>query len=275
MKKYLFAFLISLVIFQSCDSNKPDAIISTKYGEIKIRLYKDTPKHRANFLKLANKGAYDGTTFHRVIKEFMIQGGDFKTKDSTFKGSLGMDDPMQLIDPEIVPTYFHKRGMLAAARMGDALNPDRKSSNSQFYIVQGKKYTDAELDKVQQSIQNSQINRFANEYVMRPENSWILQVDAMKLQRENPDSLRKLNTKVEADLRGAFEKDHKKFEFTPEQRKAYKEEGGAPFLDTQYSIFGEVIEGMDVVDKIAATPTDDKDKPTEDIKITVKALRDE
>jgi peptidyl-prolyl cis-trans isomerase B (cyclophilin B) len=191
--------------------------LSTKYGDMVILLYDETPKHRDNFIKLANEGYYDGTLFHRVIKDFMIQGGDPDSKNATPDQRLGVGGPGYTIEAEFIPEFYHKKGALAAARQGDQMNPERRSSGSQFYIVQGKKYTAAELNNM-------------------------------------------------AQRSGAF--------YTPEQIEVYQTLGGTPFLDTQYTVFGEVIEGMDVIDKIAAVKTGAQNRPVEDLEMTVSLIRD-
>ncbi|MEM0997155.1 MAG: peptidylprolyl isomerase [Bacteroidota bacterium] len=199
---------------------KPDAIISTNYGDIKIKLYEETPTHRNNFLKLAKDGFYDGTTFHRVIKKFMIQGGDPNTKDPAKVNLAGQGGPGYTLPAEILPGYIHKKGVLSAARLGDQVNPQRESSGSQFYIVQGQTFTAAQLDQAEKRI-------------------------GMSLGRE--------------------------FSYTPEQRAAYINEGGSPWLDQQYTIFGEVIEGIEVIDKIAAVETLPGDRPKIEVTMTVVA----
>lgn len=198
----------------SCGDKERTALISTQYGDIKVKLYNETPQHRDNFVKLVEQGFYDGTLFHRIIKEFMIQGGDPNSKNAQPGAMLGNGDPGYTIPAEILPGVIHKKGALSAARLGDQMNPKRESSGSQFYVVQGKKWTDDEL------------NMFAQR--------------GLKL--------------------------------TPEQREIYKTIGGTPHLDGAYTVFGEVVEGLDVLDKIAATPTGQADRPIEDIKMTVKML---
>lgn len=194
---------------------KPDVILHTNYGDISVILYEDTPLHRANFLKLCKEGFYDGTQFHRIIKEFMIQGGDPLSKDEATAHKAGTGGPGYTIPAEIHDHYIHSKGKLAAARQGDQVNPKRESSGSQFYIVQGKVWTDAEMEQIERRMATS------------------LQI---------PD-----------------------FRYTDEQRTAYTTLGGAPWLDRQYTVFGEVVEGMDVIDKIAVVETQYGDRPKEPI----------
>ena len=192
--------------------------IDTDMGKIKVKLFNDTPQHRDNFIKNVKEKRYDGLLFHRVIKQFMVQGGDINSKDAPIEQHLGDGDPGYTIPAEIVyPKYFHKRGMLCAARTSDDENPERASSGTQFYIVTGKFYTEMELDKME-------------------------------------------------------EKDNKTF--TPEQREVYMLEGGAPHLDGTYTIFGEVIKGMKVVDKIQFVETNEDDRPLKNIKIKTMTIVD-
>lgn len=199
---------------------KPDVIIETTLGEIGVILYEDTPLHRENFLKLAHDGFYDGTTFHRVINEFMIQGGDPLSKDPETIHRAGTGGPGYNVDAEFQNHHFHKKGALAAARQPDQVNPERKSSGSQFYLVQGKPWTAEEMDMVERRMQA------------------IL----------GPD-----------------------FSYTEEQKQAYMGDGGYPFLDRQYTVFGEVVYGMEVLDAIAAVETMPGDRPKTDIVMKMKA----
>ena len=188
--------------------------VKTNYGTVYIKLYNETPKHRDNFIKLAKEGTLDSTLFHRVIPEFMIQGGDPTSKTAKAGDQLGGGDIGYTIPAEFLPNLFHKRGALAGARDN---NPAKASSGSQFYIVQGKKYTDAELDGIEK-------NRL------------------------------------------------EKRKFTPEQREIYKTIGGAPFLDGAYTVFGEVVKGMQMVDNICTVKVDRNDRPLTDIKMTVSLV---
>ncbi|MCS6906110.1 MAG: peptidylprolyl isomerase [Bacteroidia bacterium] len=246
--------------------------MKTEFGNITLLLFDKTPKHKANFLKLASEKFYDGTTFHRVINEFMIQGGDpnSKDQDTTNDGNGG---PGYTLEAEIVPDYYHTYGAVAAARLGDFQNPERRSSGSQFYIVEGKKWTDEELNAQEISIQNALMNSFMQKYFQRPENKWVYEIDWQKLQKENPDSVRKLNERLIAEAKSAFEKENPKpFKFPPHIRQLYKEKGGSPHLDQQYTVFGQVLEGMEVVDKITQQPTNSNNRPYKDIKMTVSII---
>lgn len=243
--------------------NKEDVIvdISTSMGDIKVRLFGDTPRHRDNFLKLAKEGYYDGVLFHRVINEFMVQTGDPDSKNAPKGKMLGSGGPDYTIEAEFVyPKHFHKRGALAAARQGDQVNPDRRSSGSQFYIVTGKAYGENEVAQLEQQMQYAQqqgiFQRLANENMDK-----IRQMQASG----DRDGLMKLQDELIAITEAEAAKTPAKL--TEEQRKAYTTVGGTPHLDGQYTVFGEVISGMDVIDAIQKVETDRNDRPTEDVKI--------
>lgn len=237
----------------------PTLDIETTAGNIRIRLYDDTPLHRDNFLKLAGEGFYDGVLFHRVINDFMVQTGDPDSKDAPAGAMLGSGGPGYQIPAEIVyPEHYHKYGALAAARTGDEMNPERKSSGSQFYIVTGKKYLPNQLERMEQMSVQKQ-----------------LQEHFMQLQRANMDSIRHLRMAKDSvgleNLRQQLirqtEAEVKPVMMTEQQKKDYAEVGGTPHLDGQYTVFGEVMEGMDVVEKIQHAATDGHDRPLEDIRI--------
>ena len=243
--------------------------IETSEGTIVVKLFSDTPRHQANFLKLVKDGTYNGTLFHRVINNFMIQAGDPESKNAKAGQMLGSGDIGYKIDAEIVyPKHFHHRGALAAARQGDQVNPKKASSGCQFYIVTGSKVDDRTLDQMA----NSQLDGQK-------------QAEFMKLVEEQTDSIR--NMQMRGDREGLnklqkelIEKVENKFKDTPvpqlpEELKAkYKEVGGAPHLDNQYTVFGEVVKGMDVVDKIEKAQTDRNDRPVEDIRIISMKILD-
>lgn len=197
--------------------SRKHVLIQTTMGDIVICLYNETPQHRDNFLKLVKQKAYKGVLFHRVIKDFMIQGGDLSSKNAVKGQELGDGKETYSIPAEIrFPQLFHKKGVVAAARENDMVNPQRVSSSSQFYIVVGKKMDDEMLDNVQQRV----------------------------LKATNGTA-----------------------RFTPAQREVYRTIGGTPHLDGQYTVFGEVVKGMDVVERIQNVETDKNDRPLEDVKI--------
>ena len=227
--KNLFAFVtfflfLTLGIFaQKTDTKgvtnnkKSYVLLQTDYGNMKILLYEDTPLHRENFIKLVKSGFYDGLLFHRVINGFMIQGGDPDSRNAQPGVMLGNGGPGYTIPAEFNTKYYHKKGVIAAAREGDNVNPMKESSGSQFYIVQGKVYNEAIMQKIA-----AQMNKT----------------------------------------------------FSEEQIKAYGTIGGSPWLDNDYTVFGEVVEGLDVIDKIAAVKCGPNDRPMEDVKMTMKIIEE-
>jgi peptidyl-prolyl cis-trans isomerase B (cyclophilin B) len=220
-KKIFYIILVMTTVFNTncfAQKNKEQTkvIISTSYGDIKLVLYDETPKHRDNFIKLVKEGFYDNTLFHRVINTFMIQGGDPESRNAEPGKMLGNGGPGYTIPQEFNTKFIHKKGALSAARQGDNVNPLKASSGSQFYLVQGKKTSKAELDKMSKRTGTS---------------------------------------------------------YTAEQVKEYETNGGTPFLDMNYTVFGEVTEGLDVIDKIAVVATSRGDRPKEDVKVTMKIVK--
>ena len=246
------------------DNKMTKVKLETTLGDIVVELYNETPQHRDNFIKLVKEGYYDGVLFHRVIKDFMIQTGDGNSKNAGPETTLGDGDPGYTIEAEFVyPQYFHKRGALAAARTGDQVNPERRSSGSQFYIVTGKIYSSDELKMMTKRLADVKKQDIFRRLVT--ENGAKIQAlqqagDSAGLQALQNELIQQ----TEAEAEGSS------FAFTDEQIDAYTTVGGTPHLDGQYTVFGEVISGMDVVDKIQNTTTGRMDRPTVDIKI-VKA----
>jgi peptidyl-prolyl cis-trans isomerase B (cyclophilin B) len=190
--------------------------LETAYGNMIIQLYDATPKHQENFIKLAEEGFYDGLLFHRVIDGFMVQGGDPKSKNARKGQPLGSGGPGYTVPAEFVDSLVHVKGALAAARMGDNVNPEKASSGSQFYIVHGRKVNEEALNRIESQ---------------------------------------------------------KGVRYSKRQREIYKEKGGTPFLDREYTVFGQVIEGLDVIDKIAKSQTDNRDRPVENVEMKIRVIK--
>lgn len=251
---------------------KGDALvdIKTSMGDIRVRLFGDTPKHQANFVKLVNEGFYDGVLFHRVINDFMVQTGDPDSKNAAKGAMLGSGDPDYQIDAEFVyPRHFHKRGALAAARQGDQVNPQKKSSGSQFYIVTGKTFNDSQLDQMDRQRAMQQQKAIFDRLVEQNRDT-IMSMRRSRDQAGLQDLQDKLIKQTEAEA-ATLTPDI----LTAEQREAYRTEGGTPHLDGSYTVFGEVISGLDVVDRIQKAETDHNDRPVDDIRITsMKVVKD-
>ncbi|CUO67355.1 peptidylprolyl isomerase [Bacteroides finegoldii] len=243
--------------------------IETTAGDIKVKLYNETPKHRDNFIKLVKDGMYEGTLFHRVIKDFMIQAGDPDSKNAPKGKMLGAGDVGYTIPAEFVyPKFFHKKGALSAARQGDNVNPKKESSGCQFYIVTGKVYNDSTLLSMESQMNENKINVIFNTLAQKH------MKEIYKMRKANDeDGLYDLQEKLFAEAQEMAAK-QPEFHFTPEQIEAYTTVGGTPHLDGEYTVFGEVVEGMDVVDKIQQVKTDRSDRPEEDVKIIKATILD-
>ena len=241
--------------------------ISTTLGDITVRLYDETPIHRDNFLKLAAEGYFNGTLFHRVIKGFMIQGGDPESKGAPAGKSLGTGGPDYTLPAEIKPKdVFHKRGALSAARQGDEVNPEKESSGSQFYIVWGKVYKEAELKQLEHQLKMQQEQNFFNALAIER------RAEIMEMRRNRDRaSLMELQEKL-GKMAAEMSKEKGAPSFTPEQVEAYTTIGGTPFLDGEYTVFGEVVEGLDVVEKIQNAETSSNDRPKNDISMDVAVV---
>ena len=238
--------------------------ISTTLGDIVVKLYDETPKHRDNFLKLAKEGYYDGTIFHRVIANFMIQGGDPDSRNPKPNASYGTGGPDYTIEAEIKPELFHKRGALAAARQGDQVNPERRSSGSQFYIVWGDTYKEGQLSQLSKQMKMmAQQNAF--DKLARENRAKIMDM------RRNRDQAGLLALQ-ELLSNQAVEMTKGQGGLSEAQKTAYSTIGGTPHLDGQYTVFGEVIEGLDIVEKIQSVKTRPGDRPVEDIKMKMTVL---
>lgn len=241
--------------------NPGDAVveIKTTLGDIVIELYNDTPLHRDNFLKLVGEGFYDGILFHRVIDGFMVQTGYPTSKDASEGTMLGAGNPGYTIEAEIdYPRHFHKYGALAAARTGDNVNPERRSSGSQFYVVTGKKYSERQLESMGETKAGQEMQAYFQRLAMEHRDS----IQAMQ-SRGDHEGLEALRQRLIKET----EENVKVQEMPSDVKDAYIEQGGTPHLDGQYSVFGEVLKGMETVEKIQKAETDGRDRPKEDIRI--------
>jgi len=240
-------------------------VLKTDFGIMKLKLYNETPLHRDNFIKLVKEGYYDGMLFHRVIKEFMIQGGDPESKGASASKQLGGGGPGYQIDAEIKPEFFHKKGALAAARQGDNVNPEKKSSGSQFYIVHGKVYKPEELKQFSEQ-QRFRAVREEGMKMFRQNQALI-----SRLQQEGKkDSINQLMVSIQEQAENSV--DINQFQISEKRMEAYTTLGGTPFLDGSYTVFGEVIEGFEVIDSIASQEVGKADRPVEDVKMTFEIL---
>ncbi|MBD5269896.1 MAG: peptidylprolyl isomerase [Muribaculaceae bacterium] len=244
---------------QTPQETGPIVDIVTSAGNIKVRLFDDTPIHRDNFLKHVREGYYDGVLFHRVIKDFMVQAGDPESKNAEAGARLGAGDPGYTLEAEIdYPRHYHKRGALAAARTGDQVNPERRSSGSQFYIVTGRQVSAQQLEVMAQRQTNDLMQKYFQDLCRK---HWTEIEELQKAgDKEKLEELRQqLIAETEANV--------KPVTISEEMKADYLAGGGAPSLDGQYTVFGEVLEGMDVVEKIEGVATDSFDRPQEDVKI--------
>ncbi len=261
----VFLLLLSFIPKGNIGLIEKKVMIITDFGTIKIKLYNETPLHRDNFVKLVTTHYFDSLMFHRVIQNFMIQGGDPDSKNAAPSVELGNGGPDYTIPAEFNPKIFHKKGVLAAARDGDLENPSRASSGSQFYIVQGRVCNDSLL-----KIESARITKMTlfNEIVNRNENKLLLLKYKQFLKPEQKDSLRYIediiNRQVQSEQPNA-----KPYLFSEEQIKAYKTIGGTPHLDGGYTAFGEVYEGFEVIESIASQKGDKNNRPFKDIRMKI------
>ena len=270
-RKVLFFSLllaVSLALVE-CHTPTKKVLIKTSYGNMKVRLYDETPQHRDNFLKLVEESFYDSLLFHRVIEGFMIQGGDPESRQAPAQKRLGNGGPGYTIPAEIVyPQYFHKKGVLAAARQGDQVNPEKRSSGSQFYIVQGKTFSEEGLDSLATSLGERKLQGKMFELITPFQDS------LMRMQtRGDQEGFQALIAKIREEAQNSL-KDEAPASIPQELREAYTSVGGVPFLDQGYTVFGEVEEGLDVIDKIAAVETDSYDRPLQNVTLSMEIIEE-
>lgn len=265
--KRLF-FLISLLIISShsymihSKEKETFVLMETSMGQVTIKLYNETPKHRDNFIKLVNEAYFNGLLFHRVIKDFMIQGGDPESRNAPAGKQLGSGGPGYTIPAEFVyPQYFHKRGALSAARTGDQVNPQKASSGSQFYIVWGQVYKSSDISQ----LQDQKVNQLKNAYFQELAGQQQSKIQQL-YQTNNQAGLQKLQDELIAQMEAHF-KANPPQGLSQEQIEAYTKLGGTPHLDNEYTVFGEVVEGLDIVGKIQSVDTGNADRPKKDVLI--------
>lgn len=265
---FFLAVLVLSQLFVFCGAKQTLVEITTDYGVMEVRLYDETPLHRDNFIKLVEEGFFDDLLFHRVIPEFMIQGGDPDSRGADSAAMLGAGGPGYQLDAEILyPQFFHKKGVLSAARQGDQVNPEKKSSGSQFYIVQGKVFEEGELTQLEQMHSERKKQQIFMKHA-EPHRATLMgfqqagdragwEALMAEIQEEAAPELEALTPFV-----------------LPEEHKAvYTTLGGAPHLDGEYTVFGEVVKGLEVIDSIAAVATNRMDRPVEDVKMQMRLIK--
>lgn len=273
MKNTFFIALLAILLV-ACTSKPKESLvsISTPYGEIIVKLYDSTVKHKQNFIALADKGYFNGTLFHRVIKNFMIQGGDPDSKNAIAGQFLGDGDTNYTVPFEYFPSYLHKRGAFAAAREGDDVNPLKASSASQFYIVQGKVFTNEELDAVELKVERRTKQYIMMDLLKKEGKEDELKAFTQMANQRDTASIRLIINKYRNAIDAQYLRT-KPFKLTAEQRRVYTTIGGTPHLDGAYTVFGEVVSGMEIVDQIAAVETDTNDRPIQDIRMQIKIIK--
>lgn len=274
MKKiflWLMPVLCLSLSYRAQTLSKETVIIETSFGKMKLKLYEETPLHKTNFIKLIKEGFFDSLMFHRIINNFMIQGGDHLSRRAKSGDSLGHGDIGYTIPAEFNEKLIHKKGVLAAAREGDDINPKFESSASQFYIVMGKKRTLEDLKKYEERINKTHYNNCARAFMKTDEGKKLKQEYNRLKASEKTDSSAMINSKIEELIK----KEHLKvpeYKFNKDQVEAYTSIGGTPHLDGTYTVFGEVIEGLQIIDKIAGVKTDKRDRPLEDLRMKVRLV---
>lgn len=261
-KLLLFIMLAGFCSSAFAQEKETYALIETSLGNMKVKLYNDTPIHRDNFVKFAKEGFYDGTIFYRVIKGFMIQAGT-PTQRS-------WEERSKVIDAEIKNEHYHKRGALAAPRQPDAVNAYKESDISQFYLVQGRKYDPAEIDVLEKSINVPIKNAIQRKYLTKEKKELLDTLRAQKRVSEFREEADKIKQNIDFEWANNTEK-----LYMPQtKRDDYINLGGSIHLDGQYTVFGEIVEGIEVLDKICDVQTNAWDRPEEDVKIKVTILED-
>ncbi|MFT4752616.1 MAG: cyclophilin family peptidyl-prolyl cis-trans isomerase [Salibacteraceae bacterium] len=271
MSVWLGGIILAIGLFSFSEKKEKMTYVevTTTYGVMTFKLYDETPLHRDNFLKLANDGFYNKLLFHRVIREFMIQGGDPDSKGAKEGAELGNGGPGYDIDAEFVPGLIHKRGVLAAAREGDPQNPLKRSSGSQFYIVQGRVLDSTQL----MFVQNSKLEKYTKNELKACLND-SNHVEMLAAYKEALIKNDEVAGKVIIDSAMVLvEPNLEKYKYTAEQIEVYGTVGGTPHLDYEYTVFGEMVAGFDVLDSICLVDVDKRNRPMKDVVMKVKVVK--
>jgi cyclophilin family peptidyl-prolyl cis-trans isomerase len=265
-----FSYLLLLLLLAAeVKAQTYHAVVSTNMGEMEFMLYDDTPLHRDGFIELSRKEHFNGTLFYRVIKDYIIQGGSKDSRNAPPGKFIGYGDPTKTVNDEILEHHICKKGALCAPRQPDDVNIFKQSDISQFFVIQGVKYRAGQLDTMEMAI-NRPIKRKIYSEVYPPEKKELLS----KLKAEERwDEARELADEIKTEIDVRYALADGVLEFTPEQREAYTTIGGAPQLENEYTVFGEIVSGMEVIDKIASLKTDENNRPYTDVKINVKINR--
>ncbi len=265
MNKTLASIIVGVTLLTSCKTEKDYLVtIKTPYGDMKAILYDETPKHKANFIKLAKEGFYDSLLFHRVMKDFMIQGGDPNSKGAASGAPLGNGGPGHQVPAEFVKSLFHEKGALSAARQPDNVNREKASSGSQFYVVQGKVWSETEL-----TIDMNKLGRACQQMMMQPKYDSLKQVLVNIYQTQGGEAYGKKMVELK-DLITSVMKVKVTKDMAKERVEKYTTVGGSPHLDDEYTVFGKVVSGLEVIDKIAEQSVDRRNRPSEDIIMLVE-----
>lgn len=248
-------------------------LIETSLGSMKARLYQETPLHKANFEKNIKEGVYDSLLFHRVINEFMIQGGDPESKNADSLKVLGNGGLGYTVPAEFVPGLFHKKGALAAARTPDQVNPKKESSSSQFYIVHGKVFSDKVLTMMEDRVNQQRMGEIFNLLLQTEGFSKELAQVKEGMAVKNNQVITEVYTTMQDTINKVLDNEGR-FHFSSEQRELYTTVGGAPHLDGAYTVFGEVYEGLEIIDKIAAVPCDQNNRPRKNVYMRLSIIEE-
>lgn len=271
ISKVLLSILFSIFISNAVLAQATNSIIliETNFGNMKLMLYKDTPKHRKNFLQLIENKHFDGTLFYRVIKGFVAQGGSQDSRNAPAGKMIGYGAANRTIESEFNPSHFHKKGAIASPRQPDKVNIFKESDVSQFYIVHGRVFTNAELNAMEKEVNGPLRKKIVKRYLTKSKRAIL---DSLK-QAKKVDEFRAIAKKIKESIEFDYSSSREKLEFSEAQRKAYTTVGGVPHLDNNYTVFGEIISGFSVLDKIANLKTDANDRPYSDVKMKIKIVK--